>query len=823
MRISVWACPLVLVLMVLAPGPVVSADVAKDFKSKDYKKRLKAVAAVRKDGGEGAERLLITALRDPDWEVVERAAAALVDHGGEKAIKPLVDLASKGPVRRVRLVAAQTLTKLGIEPAAKRLAKRLKRDEAVNTADALVVLAHASEGPVPKDLLKGITKAFKHKEAPVRAAIAGALVALPPDDRVKQFEKQLEDEELTVVAAALDSSRARPEMVYLPAMLERLNVPNVNDVIGRRVLAAVEAIFLVADDAQKDVALGKIDELIDEAKDNPGCAMRIARLLGNLASVPPKPEEEADEKKDESKEGETKEDKRSDEEKARHRLKVAPDKVLALLEKLLKHEDEAPRAEAVRSLRRIGTKESIDRAEPMAKDPHARVRFQTLQALVAGRSLDHDATFELVVDRLANDEDASVREEAALLLGRPGPENAPFAKPVGPLADALKDKVWSVAVVAAVSLGKTRCPDAVKPLAALLNRKTTKDWRLRGAAVVGLGKMRHKDAVTPLILALKDRDEWVARNAFEFLKRMTKRNIAADFQEWTDWWSFNKEGYEFIDREKLAKELKKGGYAVDPVDVYDRGKGALDVVVLQSRGDHIEQLLENLGIEYRLTRAAQVEKANVHSFAVFVTNCTGEIQKTDVERLQWFTRVGGYLFCSCWALHHTIEKVYPGLVRKLPTRAEVLDNVVSMPCPCDSPFLEEVFKPWSQAIYVLFGSHLIEVLQYERVEVLIDSPQAAARWGGGNMAAWFPAGHGVILDSANHFDLQGLERVSGLKKAQDRMAYAMDHMGLDYEELRKHAASKIWDRQAQAVKLVRDLSAFRFITNFVRQKRKVDP
>ena len=30
-------------------------------------------------------------------------------------------------------------------------------------------------------------------------------------------------------------------------------------------------------------------------------------------------------------------------------------------------------------------------------------------------------------------------------------------------------------------------------------------------------------------------------------------------------------------------------------------------------------------------------------------------------------------------------------------------------------------------------------------------------------------------------------------------------------------------RQAEAVKLVRDLSAFRFITNFVRQKRKTDP
>jgi hypothetical protein len=80
----------------------------------------------------------------------------------------------------------------------------------------------------------------------------------------------------------------------------------------------------------------------------------------------------------------------------------------------------------------------------------------------------------------------------------------------------------------------------------------------------------------------------------------------------------------------------------------------------------------------------------------------------------------------------------------------------------------------------------------------------------------------VILDSANHFDLQGLERAEGLKSAEDRMAYAMDHMGLSYDDLRELAAKRVWGSRSKAAAAARDHSAFRLITNFVRHKRRQD-
>ena len=70
--------------------------------------------------------------------------------------------------------------------------------------------------------------------------------------------------------------------------------------------------------------------------------------------------------------------------------------------------------------------------------------------------------------------------------------------------------------------------------------------------------------------------------------------------------------------------------------------------------------------------------------------------------------------------------------------------------------------------------------------------------------------------------LPTLHQVFGLKTAADRMGYAVDHMGIDYPELRELQKRKVWDSSSASKKEARDLSAFRFITNFVRQKRRQD-
>jgi len=221
-----------------------------------------------------------------------------------------------------------------------------------------------------------------------------------------------------------------------------------------------------------------------------------------------------------------------------------------------------------------------------------------------------------------------------------------------------------------------------------------------------------------------------------------------------------------------------------------------------------------------MTMAGKVGESGVHAGAVFVANCTGEIEAVDVDRVRYFVLVGGNFFGSCWALHETIERALPGVVKKAETASEVLDRVPAEDCSGGSPYVAGVFMEGVVPEYALEGAHLIEIVTPERCEVLVDSPETLARWGCGNLAVLFRAGHGTVVDSVNHFEAQDFQTVEGLKTAVDRQAWAMDHMGLTYEDWRKTRHEKWWENSVRASAEVQDLSVFRLVTNVVRLSRE---
>jgi HEAT repeat protein len=359
----------------------------------------------------------------------------------------------------------------------------------------------------------------------------------------------------------------------------------------------------------------------------------------------------------------------------------------------------------------------------VSKDSDAAVRRLALRAL-GGLDAERAPAWEAAATAaLASDPDSRTRETAAVALGSPAHAGASAA-----LVRALADHDWGVAACAAVSLGMTDSPGAREPLESLLAHA---DWKLRGAAVVALGHLRSLQSIPALIERIEDPEPAVARSAFEILAGIAgKRDIERKIPAWKQWWSENRSRVQWKPDLDLAARYERYGYAVPLQEIY---KG-LDVVVLESRGDHIEEVLTDLTIEYRKTAGAGVHAAELHPAALFFANCTGEIEEGDVERLAWFVRTGGALFSSCWALSETVERVYPGVVRKLETQAEVLDDVLAHLAGASSPFLEGVFPPGVQPVYHLEGAHLIEVLDPEWAEVLIDSPECLERHGGGELA-----------------------------------------------------------------------------------------
>ncbi len=749
----------------LAQAP---ADKSADLKAKEIGKRLDAIDFVATSGRKDAETLLMPLLHDKDWEIQERTAMALGTMKSKPALKALIDLAVDGDVVRIRRAAAFAVGAIDATEGAASIYKQCKGKSQLQAQEALALVLRGHPGFADADKLK---KLIRDENAGMResAAIAWLEGAAA---RPEALATLLAEPFLAVRCRALDAVTEAPRQEDLEPLTAMFTGGAQNEVVDRRVLRAIAAVIAANGSDRAQLALTLL------AKGNTDLALaRRARLVRLLASG----------------------------DKPVFDKKAAAD----ALRPALVARDGGARAAAAKALREVGGDDALALAlAHFPKEPEARVLVQVVETVAALRPPTTPEAVAWLAKIVQSDAGNDVRERAIVRLGKSGVQGAADA-----LAGALSDQKWEISCVAAVSLGKTDDDKAFEPLQRLL---TDNDWKVRGAAVVGLMHWSREAAVEPVIGMLADSHPVVARAAHHALRTMSRKYDAPfDAKAWKAWWAQAKGKHDFTDREAAMDKLKKYGYAVSDSAIYE----GLDVVVFKSRGDHIELLLDQLKIAYRATESGQVLPAGLHPEAIFVSNCTGELAAGDVEPLAWFVRTGGFLFGSCWALEETIARIHPGVVQKAVTKDQVLDDVRALPVRADSPLLNGVFPTAVVPIYHLEGAYLIQVTDPERCEVLIDSPDAAERWGTGNLAAWFHSGHGVLFDSANHFDLQGLEKAVGLKTGEDRQAYAVDHMGLSFETWRGNRTKGYWRNPAEASKSVPDLSAFRLLTNFVRSKR----
>ncbi len=754
-------------------------DPVRGIKSKVVADRLAAVEALRQSPDPLHEKLLLGALADRDREVVERAAMALSDRGSDAAVAQLVRVCTDGSILRLRRAAARTLGKISPVKATEELTKLTSGKHAARALEALAFVARES---ADSSTAAAIQRALRAKDRDQRLGAGRAICALPAGLADETLAELLKGSDAELAALALDAVSANPKSHFLPVLWNALRAPSVPDVLGRRLIAAGAACIATleragdsAQAAQQLQAFVELGAFID--RDAQARAMGLYTALDSVASA---------------------------------------DSVLAraarplLIAGLSAGQENVRKAAIQGSLRR-----AIPEARPLVlalavKDTEASVRLLSLREATRAFGAADPEVLALLIDRLSGDADASVREEAAVSLGA-----TDLAGAAGPLTRALGDPSWTVATCAAVSLGKTRDVAALESLQGLLSHA---DWRLRASAVVGMTWLATQDCVPHLMRALGDGDPSVRRTAHVFLEQQLKAKLGEDRVAWEAWWKANSARARLVDPVAAKERRERYGYASQTAAVFED----MDVVVLESRGDHIQNLLGQLKIAHRLTQASKLAEAALHPGAIYVSNCTGEIEAKDVERIDWYVRAGGVLFGSCWSLTETIQRVHPGILRKLETNGDVLDNVVAFAVDPSSPYLKGAFGADAEPLYHLEGSHLIEVLEPELCEVLIDSPQALERWGGGNLAATFRSGHGVILDSANHFDLQGLEVALGLRTAEDRMEFAFDHMGMDYETWRRTQNEKYWDSALKASQNIFDFSALNIVTNFVRAKRLLD-
>jgi len=758
--------------------PFQAPDLAKDLGSTDPSVRLAAIKKVA-EGAPDAEKLCLKALGDDDWEVASIAAAELGELGAKKAFPALLGLALEAPVRGLRRSAGEALGRIDALGAYDKLVKKLGGDEAVRACEAIASLGPGLESHAEDLKTKELDKLLGERQAGPRRAAARALVALSGDGRPARLKTFLTDNDVALRAAAIEAAGLSGDPAVFELLARQLEGGALKDFLARRVQEALRELFLAHPEKKEEFVA-----LLAQLGSATAASGPVARLIGFLSL----------------------------ERRGQKALEAA--EALERIQPFLEDIQAPVRATAAASCGKIGSEAALDAAAALAAgDKDARVRRIALGVVARARGAKDDATRALLLETLGKDPDPAVRVAAAVSLGVRGKPDV-----VAPLEAALGDSDWRVMTVAAVSLGKTEHEESAAALMDL-HKKGAADWRMRASAVAGLTRLRARAAVPVLIAALEDKEALVARTAYEFLCEIAHERLEPKPAVWTKWWEANGDRIRLSIPEEVIERRKRLEYVRTPEELFAGTYVGIDVLVLQSRGDHIENVLADLKIDHRRTGSGQLLSDGLHPQGVFVSNCTGEITQDEADRLAWFVYSGGALFGSCWALHETIEKLGSGYLRKLETRGEVTADVAAYPVDIESRYLQGVFTTDARPIYNLEGAHLIEVLDPEEVEVLVDSPQCGAAFGGANLAAWFRLGHGVVLDSANHFEGQGFLSASNVREPVERMAYAIDHMGMTYEKLRELRKEKFWNKTSAAAENVKDLSVFRLITNFVWLKR----
>lgn len=756
----------VLLLLALAVA-CVDDDPAKLLAKKDVADRLRGLELLASDGHKAAERLLKKAVNDGDFEVQWRAVQALATHGTGNSTKMLVEVATDHPLRVVRRAAAESLRAIDPAEAAKKLAGKLKGRSKTAAAEALAIVGDSSSRKVFEKLAK--------ETDPTLQAYAllglGRAGGLDDADVLEAIEEPLGSTNTRRAAGAARALAATGDARALEPLLARLVKGRISDVLARRLIDAIAAVREAGDVS----ARAALDERVVVALDGAESASAIAWLTRLLARL------------------------------------GATSSASAIVKKGLSSSDVAVRSAAVAALGTLGGDESFDGVrEALKNDGTARVRFHAIRALA---TIDAEKAKPAITAAL-DDADATVREEAAVVCGTRHWKDAAEA-----LRPKLGDADWRVALAAAVSLGSIQDEDSIAPLQEML--KTGGDWRQRATALTGLGRIGRRECIPLLIEALDDPDPMVKAVARDYLKRLCLADLPADPAPWRKWWEGNEKKFSFQDRNRRYADVQDEKYAYG--DFKRRPYGALqdiDVIVLGGGNDGIEKYLAAATIAHRMTGKGDVKESGLNPNAVFIANCPGELAGEDPDRIEWFVHSGGYVFATCWGLTRTIARIFPGIIHAERMEAD-RSSVDAEPTDRKSPLLEHVVAPFTELHYNIAGYQLIVVDDPERFEVLIDSESADAQWGQGNLFGWFRAGHGVVADSTNHFTLQGMGNERFDSEA-DRMAFAFERLGYDFERLRELREDGVFKKDRSAAAAVDDQSFLRLMARFVHLRRRVD-
>lgn len=176
------------------------------------------------------------------------------------------------------------------------------------------------------------------------------------------------------------------------------------------------------------------------------------------------------------------------------------------------------------------------------------------------------------------------------------------------------------------------------------------------------------------------------------------------------------------------------------------------VVVVRGSADHMDQVLTKAKIAFVAVSPEELPTLALNAKQVLMVNCTGTMSAEARERVRRFVAAGGFLYTTDHAVRELIEPIFPNTIawdRKSTTEQIVPVKVSGT--EADRGLLNSLGGNAKEMWQTASGGYGFKVLDPKRVSVLMESPEAARKFGSGNIAARFRYEDGQVIHVTGHF------------------------------------------------------------------------
>ena len=185
-----------------------------------------------------------------------------------------------------------------------------------------------------------------------------------------------------------------------------------------------------------------------------------------------------------------------------------------------------------------------------------------------------------------------------------------------------------------------------------------------------------------------------------------------------------------------------------------------EVIVARGSYDYIERVFSRMDMPHKVVDPMAFDAFGPSAEQIVFLNCPGAVSEDGVRNLVRFVEQGGFLFTTDWALKHVIEVGFPGTLRYngKPTADEVVRVEIDAG---EDPFLKSLISEKDDPLWWIEGSsYPIEILDENRVDVLVRSKEVKDKYGESPVFTSFDYGKGKVYHmtvSYTHLTLPTIE------------------------------------------------------------------